>query len=702
MGGRNRAFQKQRNGWNQSPRRGQNFGSPSPRNDVTFRGFTLEEEARQTSSHHEWSSTVQLRKRPVVFVSSGSHDPLRSLTPQDGEAKDASSTNGVTEEAAPEGESPREAPPNEAAPVGATSEEAPAETRPVESVSTEIQPAGPASEERKHVDSMFEEPTPIESTSKESKPVIPTAEEPKHVGSTSEGKNPVDLTADRTSPMEAKNGEESDKEATSEPTTVQGTPSEKDKLEGVTPGGTGSEDLAQAEAAPQENIHDHPETDNTGSSDEVIIFKGRNAMKTKTQTPGITLTTIETEIKAVEKQISAAPDAAPKQLPIRPAEGSEDDSDHLLWPRRKRGKARGRRGRGKDSEEDALLADYIANMRENGEMFEGLGDDDEEDDSSDDGEGLPAATAGPKTVDEADDDTDDDDAIDPDVLDGLLDVSCPSELEDDDILEEHNGFDVMDWERPSVRRKKGKGGRLPFSTEGLDSDLEETLRTAYNNDRHKKAERKREREELRAKGLLGKRGQVDLRAKYSTGITMSQVIDEVKAFLAGSQETLSLPPMDPHTRKGVHELSHKLGIKSKSIGGGDQRRPVLYRTKNTSYYNEQEFEQVAVKIKRRFGRQPPFKADSRKNRQGQKGPKGPKGSKGPKPGGRPGGGAFDYHEGEVIGASAPELGTENRGRAMMEKMGWSTGTPLGASDNQGILHPVSQTMKKSRAGLGQE
>ncbi|KAH0493321.1 hypothetical protein TgHK011_008231 [Trichoderma gracile] len=678
MGGRNRAFQKQRNGWNQSPRRGQNFGSPSLRNDVTFRGFTLEEEARQTSSHHEWSSTVQLRKRPVVFVSSGSHDPLQSLTPQDGEAKDASSTNGVTEEAAPEGETPREAPPNEAAPVGATSEEAPAETRPAESVSPEIQPAGPASEERKHVDSMFEEPTPIESTSKEPKPVIPTAEEPKHVGSRSEGKNPVDLTADRTSPMEAKNGEESDKEATSEPTTVQGTTSEKDKLEGVTPGGTGSEDLAQAEAAPQENTNDHPETDNTGSSDEVIIFKGRNAMKTKTQTPGITLTTIETEIKAVEKQISAAPDAAPNSYPS-------------VLQRVVR-----------------MILTIYCGQEGNGakhvgdEMFEGLGDDDEEDDNSEDGDGLPAATAGPKTVDEADDDTDDDDAIDPDVFDGLLDVSCPSELEDDDILEEHNGFDVMDWERPSVRRKKGKGGRLPFSTEGLDSDLEETLRTAYNNDRHKKAERKREREELRAKGLLGKRGQVDLRAKYSTGITMSQVIDEVKAFLAGSQETLSLPPMDPHTRKGVHELSHKLGIKSKSIGGGDQRRPVLYRTKNTSYYNEQEFEQVAVKIKRRFGRQPPFKADSRKNRQGQKGAKGPKGSKGPKPGGRPGGGAFDYHEGEVIGASAPELGTENRGRAMMEKMGWSTGTPLGASDNQGILHPVSQTMKKSRAGLGQE
>lgn len=658
---------------------------------------------------------MQLRKRPVVFVSSGSHDPLQSLSPQDDKAKDASSTVEIAEEAAPRRETPREAAPEEAAPVAATSQDATEETKPIDVTSIGTQPVGPASGEGK----------PVEPTSEQSTLAESTFEEPKPVDLTSEEANPVDLTAERASFVEAENGEEADEEATLEQTTLRETAPEKDEHEGLAPGRTESEERVPTEATPEESIEGHHETDNTGSSDEVIVFKGRNARKAKTQGPNITLTTIETEIRAVEKQISATSEASPKRLPIRPAKGDDDDSDHLLWPTRKRGKARGRRSRGKDSEEDAMLADYIANMRENGEMFEGLGDDDEEEESSEDGEGNPSATAGPKAVDdddeeeEDDDDTSDDDAIDPDVYDGLLDASPPSELEDDDILEEHNGFDVMDWERPSVRRRKGKGGRLPFSTEGLDSDTEEALRTAYNNDRHKKAERKKEREELRAMGLLGKRGQVDLRAKYSTGITMSQVIEEVKAFLAGSQETyvypaphqndtlvhpnsplssLSLPPMDPHTRKGVHELSHKLGIKSKSIGGGDQRRPVLYRTKKTSY-NEREFEQVIVMIKRRFGRQPSFKADSRKNRQGQKGPKGPKGSK---PLGRSGGGAFSYHEGEVIGASAPELGTENRGRAMMEKMGWSTGTPLGASDNQGILHPVSQTMKKSRAGLGQE
>jgi hypothetical protein len=59
-----------------------------------------------------------------------------------------------------------------------------------------------------------------------------------------------------------------------------------------------------------------------------------------------------------------------------------------------------------------------------------------------------------------------------------------------------------------------------------------------------------------------------------------------------------------------------------------------------------------------------------------------------------------YRDGEIVGAAAPELGAENRGRNMLEKMGWSKGTALGTTDNKGILLPVSQTMKRNKAGLG--
>lgn len=63
-------------------------------------------------------------------------------------------------------------------------------------------------------------------------------------------------------------------------------------------------------------------------------------------------------------------------------------------------------------------------------------------------------------------------------------------------------------------------------------------------------------------------------------------------------------------------------------------------------------------------------------------------------------GAVSYRDGDIVGGSAPELGSENKGRAMLEKMGWSTGTALGAVNNKGILEPVSHVVKTTKAGLG--
>jgi hypothetical protein len=37
---------------------------------------------------------------------------------------------------------------------------------------------------------------------------------------------------------------------------------------------------------------------------------------------------------------------------------------------------------------------------------------------------------------------------------------------------------------------------------------------------------------------------------------------------------------------------------------------------------------------------------------------------------------------------------------MLEKMGWTKGMALGAADNKGILVPVVQVVKRSKAGLG--
>lgn len=149
---------------------------------------------------------------------------------------------------------------------------------------------------------------------------------------------------------------------------------------------------------------------------------------------------------------------------------------------------------------------------------------------------------------------------------------------------------------------------------------------------------------------------------------------------------LILPPMDNHARKIIHELANKFKIKSKSIGKGDQRRPTLYRTGRTLPYVEAMFDQAFNRVNRKYL--------PRLDKKGKKGKRLP-----PVRGGASVA-AATYQDGEVVGGSAPELGIENRGRAMLEKMGWSMGTALGASDNKGIMQPVTQTMKRSKAGLG--
>lgn len=146
--------------------------------------------------------------------------------------------------------------------------------------------------------------------------------------------------------------------------------------------------------------------------------------------------------------------------------------------------------------------------------------------------------------------------------------------------------------------------------------------------------------------------------------------------------------MDKADRKVVHELANAFNLKSKSAGQGSKRFPILYRTSRTLPFIERTFDAVEARISRRFL--------PRMDVGGKKAGK----AKGGQGGGFGGHSAASYRDGDVVGASAPELGVENRGRAMLEKMGWSTGTALGALNNKGILQPVSHVVKTTKAGLG--
>jgi hypothetical protein len=106
------------------------------------------------------------------------------------------------------------------------------------------------------------------------------------------------------------------------------------------------------------------------------------------------------------------------------------------------------------------------------------------------------------------------------------------------LADAYDGFNVMDFDRPSLKKKpKGRKGKLILDDVD-DSELEESMQAAWNSDRIKKKERKQEREELRARGLLGsKNGKPDLKQKYKEGMGIESIKDEIKSFLMSSNTT---------------------------------------------------------------------------------------------------------------------------------------------------------------------
>lgn len=104
------------------------------------------------------------------------------------------------------------------------------------------------------------------------------------------------------------------------------------------------------------------------------------------------------------------------------------------------------------------------------------------------------------------------------------------------VADAFDEMDLMDWGRHNTPRKpKSKRGQPTFDLS--DSEMEAHLQATFKKDRLRKKERKLEREELRAAGLLGKHGNPDdLRVKYPTGITIDQVKEEIRTFLQGDAE----------------------------------------------------------------------------------------------------------------------------------------------------------------------
>ena len=112
-----------------------------------------------------------------------------------------------------------------------------------------------------------------------------------------------------------------------------------------------------------------------------------------------------------------------------------------------------------------------------------------------------------------------------------------------DLLDQdpYGGFDIVDRDRPSIRSMvKGHGGRV--YPELSDSELEQTIQSQWKKDRNKKRIRKEERENLRAQGLLRRKGKAKSKVKHSAGTSLAEVKDQIVDFLGSTGEQYGLAP----------------------------------------------------------------------------------------------------------------------------------------------------------------
>lgn len=102
-------------------------------------------------------------------------------------------------------------------------------------------------------------------------------------------------------------------------------------------------------------------------------------------------------------------------------------------------------------------------------------------------------------------------------------------------IDPYGDFDVMDRDRPSLKKTPNNRQNVPVF-ELSDIELEASLKLQWEKDRSRKKMRKKEREELHAQGLLGNKGQPDLKARYKEGISFAEVKHEVIEFMISDRQ----------------------------------------------------------------------------------------------------------------------------------------------------------------------
>lgn len=239
----------------------------------------------------------------------------------------------------------------------------------------------------------------------------------------------------------------------------------------------------------------------------------------------------------------------------------------------------------------------------------------------------------------------------------------------------------------SSLRTTGKGSkqRLDLEQMDLDDEIKSILQSQFLRGKSSKSLRKeRKKDEAMQLAILNH----DLLVKYPYSLHIRDIKKELDAlFEDRGREVLTFPPLDPHGNKTIIKLSRNYNMKALRCGSGKHRYIKIAKSRKT-YHNLPNYNMIDAILRQR----PIFnRMDSKKPRD--------EASRKNKSKANLKGGEAHHKEGDIIGAYAPEISSENFGRQILEKLGWVQGEGLGVNGNKGISEPLMARVKKSKQGL---
>ncbi|CAI4049529.1 hypothetical protein SKDZ_14G1030 [Saccharomyces kudriavzevii ZP591] len=230
---------------------------------------------------------------------------------------------------------------------------------------------------------------------------------------------------------------------------------------------------------------------------------------------------------------------------------------------------------------------------------------------------------------------------------------------------------------------KGKKKKLLIDESlALDTETLVTLQSKFNKRLETKARKRNVKEDFIDQE---NKNSNDMFKKYPYGFHIQNIRDEFESFFARNKDRLTFPPLDPHGNKTVMKIAKHYNLKSSKIGKANHTSVVVEKVKKTRWstpnYNliDQLLRQrpvfMRIDVKRPREEQAMFERTKTIR------------------------GKFQVKEGDIVGQNAPEIGNENIGRIMLEKLGWRSGEGLGTQGNKGISEPIFAKIKKNRSGL---